>query len=312
MDRNLVGYLLDALEPEERRQVEDYIRAHPEARDRLQRLKEMMKPLATDLDTVQPPPGLWVRALGRVAEYQCRPVPFPPSPAPLPARSYSTRGRWRRPDVLVAAGILICLALLVPSGLNKIRDLQYRAACQENLQHFHFALNDYSERHNGRFPNVAEAAPIPRNVAGTFVIVLKDEGFLNNRPISVGCPRSGSMDPASLTISQLTNMPDEEFNRCASSLAGRYAYSLGYWDSDKIRGLRNDLESSRLPIMADRPPVGVALGDLGNSPNHGGSGQNVLFINGSCRFVTTRNVGFQQDDIYLNYDKKVAAGKDAH
>ncbi|HEV3203600.1 MAG TPA: hypothetical protein VGY77_04420 [Gemmataceae bacterium] len=308
MDNNLVGYLLDALQPEERRDVENYLRSHAEARERLKRLKEMMKPLEADLDTIQAPQGLWMRALARVAEFQCRPLPAPPArPRSVPA--VSSRRPWRRADALVAAGILLCLTLLIPPGINKLRYYHNRSGCQDNLRNFHFALHEYSERHNGRFPNVAETAPAPRNVAGTFVIVLKEGGFLEEGRVSVNCPSNGRQAPCSVPLQSLTTMGDEEFKRCASNLAGCYAYSLGYRDGNEIQGLRNDPKYGFLPIMADRPPTGVPLGDPGNSPNHAGQGQNVLFINGSCKFCPTRTVGYQQDDIYLNFDKKVAAGK---
>ena len=55
---------------------------------------------------------------------------------------------------------------------------------------------------------------------------------------------------------------------------GDYAYTLGYRDGDDVAGLRRD-SGDLLPILADRP----AAGD-GNSPNHDGAGQNVLYIGG--------------------------------
>ena len=45
---------------------------------------------------------------------------------------------------------------------------------------------------------------------------------------------------------------------------------------------------------------------MGNSLNHGGRGQNVLFHDGHVEFCVSRLVG--GDDIYLNRDMKVAAG----
>jgi hypothetical protein len=109
-------------------------------------------------------------------------------------------------------------------------------------------------------------------------------------------------------------MNDEEFTRRAPSLSGCYAYSLGYWDErGQIRGICQEpghVASARLPIMADRPPNGVAQGDPGNSPNHGGYGQNVLYSDGHCDYCTKRTVGVTEtDDIYLNFDHQVAPGK---
>ena len=88
--------------------------------------------------------------------------------------------------------------------------------------------------------------------------------------------------------------------RCgARRLAGCYAYTLGYRDSEgRLCGLRIDADQAYndyLPIMADRPPfdqtnyLSVAAGK--NSPNHDGTGQNVLYLSGRVAFSTNRTVG---------------------
>ena len=59
------------------------------------------------------------------------------------------------------------------------------------------------------------------------------------------------------------------------------------------QGFRRDEASDSTPILADRPP---AQG-WGNSPNHGGTGQNVLFVGGNVGFFTTRTVGPENDEI---------------
>ena len=57
--------------------------------------------------------------------------------------------------------------------------------------------------------------------------------------------------------------------------------------------------------MADRPHDG----GRGNSPNHGGAGQNVLYIGGQVRWCVGPNVGVGRDDIYLNLNNRVLAGE---
>jgi hypothetical protein len=49
MDENLVGYLLDALEPDDHRRVEDNLRVSPEARRRLDALRRLLRPLGRPL-----------------------------------------------------------------------------------------------------------------------------------------------------------------------------------------------------------------------------------------------------------------------
>jgi prepilin-type processing-associated H-X9-DG protein len=312
MDEHLVGYLLDALDPDERRQVEAHLRAHPESRGQLNRLRELLQPLSSDLHPVEPPGGLWVRTLARIAEFQCRHLPAAPAP-PASRAVAPPRSSWRPADLLVAASILLCLALLLPSGIAKLRDVSQIAACQDNLRRFHVALNAYSDRHGGDFPNVATAVPEPRNVAGTFVPVLRDNGVLP-QDVSVTCPAHDRQPPYPVSLKDVAEMQPEQFAQCAPNLAGLYAYTLGYWDENGPHGLRlePDQPNAFLPILADQPPLNVEGGDLGNSPNHGGRGQNVLYIDGHCAYQTTRNAGYRGDDIYLNYDRQVKAGKELY
>ncbi len=46
-----------------------------------------------------------------------------------------------------------------------------------------------------------------------------------------------------------------------------------------------------------------------NSANHGGRGQNVLFLGGHVDWRTNRNAGVRGDDIFVNWDNQVLAGK---
>ena len=89
-----------------------------------------------------------------------------------------------------------------------------------------------------------------------------------------------------------------------------YAYSLGHKDEDgNYYGptVPEGFQACDFPLLADGPP---ADGGLGNSNNHGGKGQNVLFADGNVRFVNLRTIGFQNDDIYRNKANQVAAGLD--
>jgi hypothetical protein len=116
MDKNLVGYLLKSLESDEQREVESYLRNHPEAQRRLELLRQAIEPLAADKDADEPPAGLRLRTLARVAEYRCRellPAPKAPPPRMIPGRSW-----WRRADVLVAASLLMVLLPMLWSALS--------------------------------------------------------------------------------------------------------------------------------------------------------------------------------------------------
>jgi prepilin-type processing-associated H-X9-DG protein len=311
MDENLIGYLLNALDSDTRQETEKYLLKNPEARERLNRMTEALGPLEADRDAIDPPPGLWARTLARVAESQCRQLPS--APRRLAARSETThRSWWRRADVLVAASVLLCVSLMFPPVLAKIRHQRDIVACQNNLHDFYVALNHYSDRHRGNFPDVATAAPSPFNVAGNFVPMLMEEGLLADQ-VSVQCPAYGRWTHPQYTLHDLQNMDPDELDSRIWNLAGSYAYSLGYRDASGEHGpgLDPNQLSSMRPIMADRPPRDIVLGATSNSPNHGGNGQNVLFMDGHCAFCSQRVLpcsagGF--DDIYLNKDNQVQAG----
>ncbi len=301
MDENLVGYVLKALDAREEAAVEAHLRAHPEARARLEALERALAPLAADAEAPQPPPGLALGALARVAEVRCRELP----PAPPPSRHQLLPGgrRWgRRADLAVAAVLLILVGGLSLPGLVHQWRLYQRQACAENLRKFWGGLEAYGDQHEGQFPNVEERGP--RAVAGIFVPALRDAGVLPEG-VSATCPAAGRRAPAAYSVADLealyqTSRPD--FDAAARQLAAGYAYSLGYREGGTHYGLTRS-SGDGLPIVADVQPFRD-----GNSVNHGGAGQNVLYIGGNVRWCTERTVGVDRDDIYLNREYQVLAG----
>ena len=70
-----------------------------------------------------------------------------------------------------------------------------------------------------------------------------------------------------------------------------------------------DSAGSAMPAAADSPSWSDDGGVLaGNSPNHGGWGQNVLFTDGHVRWHHTRSLGPHDLDMYLNADRLPAPG----
>lgn len=304
MDETLIGYLLDALDRDGRRAVEAYLRLHPEARTRLSVLRRMLEPLADDGDDPEPPPGLADRTIGHLAGR--RPhlrLPGAPPPSRRQVGEAARRGP-RRIDLVVAVLALALTAGLCMSWLGRQwRD--YRVlACQNNLRQFWAALQVYADgRSDAAFPRV-EAAP-PRNFAGVFVPVLADAGALGS-DVTVSCPARGRQAPAPCPLADLEDMArrrPNDFQALTRDAGGDYAYTLGYRDGDDVAGLRRD-SGDLLPILADRPAAGG-----GNSPNHDGAGQNVLYIGGQVRWCAGPNVGVDRDDIYLNLKNRVYAGE---
>ena len=306
MEENLVGYLLKALDEDAQRQVEASLRESPELRSRLELLQRAVAPLAADPDVPDAQPSLVLSTLARIAEYQCRKLPDAPPP-PRSQSAPSGRHWLRRPDALVAALLLIVLGGIGSSFvLHLWRDYHGRVACQDNLRRVWMGLQGYCEAHDGDFPRVEEKGP--HGVAGIFVPVLGDSGMLGSQ-VSVACPSQEPRPPQHRSLQEMEELYARDpirFRTEARVLAGGYAYTLGYVDGAGYHGLRRDL-GDRLPIIADR------LDDFstqGNSPNHGGAGQNVLYIGGHVEWRTSRFAGINGDDIFVNRDNRVLAGKD--
>jgi hypothetical protein len=310
MDENLIGYVLKALDADEQREVENYLREHPEAHKHLDQLRLRLDLLAHDAGDGEPPAGLWVHALARVAEHKCCTLPSAPPPeehAPAPRATW-----WRRADVLVAAVLLILVGGLAVVWVASLTQKSHVVECANNLHQFHQALEAYADVHNGYYPWVEKEWP--RNFAGGFVAALNESGTM--RPgLSVGCPGTPPQPPSAVSFADLERLKGDEFRNVARTLAGCYAYSLGYQEpgGTALLGLTRVMDDrDRLPIMADAPPSEGGNEVLpGNSANHGGTGQNVLFVGGNVQFRATRRLGADDEDIYLNVNQRVAAGRGA-
>jgi hypothetical protein len=302
MDENLVGYLLKSLDTDEQHAVEAHLEAHPETRSKLEALERALAPLTSDAEDPPPPPGLALAALARIAEHKCRPLPA----APRAPRSQVALAGWpriRSVDVLAAAALLVIVGGMVLPVLSWARQSSERVGCQDNLRTVWGALANYSaQTPDGAFPMVEASGP--RSAAGTFIPILRDAGSLNNG-VLVSCPaRHAEPAPANLTVADLQAAiarDNDQFFRLAREAAGGYAYSLGYRDGPTLVGLRAS-DPGTLPIVAD-----AAMG--GNSLNHGGSGQNVLRIDGHVFWCIQRTVGVDRDDIYVNKQNVLSAGQ---
>lgn len=313
MDENLVGYLLNALEPDEHRQVEEYVRTHPEAAAKLERLRQALAPLAADAEPAAPSSRLVMGTFALVAETVC--VPRRPSAPPVPKQRRPMDWSWlRRPDRIaaaLAAAILLALtglaAGLVSTAVVHVHHQEQRVACQNNLSKWGRALAVYGDNHLNNLPTVEPGGP--HGIAGIFVPLLNDSGLVT-ADMSVGCPslgfRSGVPDYSTRQLEIMYQTDPNRFQTVVPDLAKDYAYSLGYVQNGQLLNWRHGAGEDQFPIMADRPPFG-----FGNSPNHDGSGQNVLYIGGNVRWCSERTVGVGGDDIYLSKNGLLEAGVDS-
>lgn len=321
-DEDLIGYLLDALNPAERAAVEGELRAQPERAARLAELRHALAPLEADSEQPAPPADLAERTVARLAAHLAEHEPSrarASSPAVLaeavrtfaasaanasplahPALPRAPRdepearaigGRFR-PDLIVACGIGLFAAGLVFSAVGKYRAQSQLAACQGNLRTLHVGLAGYANTHGGRYVQVGTAT---NPTADSFVQALADAGQLPPG-FRARCPAEpvAPARPGPL-VTPVT-----------------YTYSLGYRaPGGGVLGLsRSDGgdEHDLVPICADLPTAAAAPGD-GPLCSHA-VGMNVLFAGGHVRHTTSPLVGPNNDDIYRNLFGNVAAGID--
>src|SRR3990172_9971212 len=101
---HLIGYLLDALEPDEHEMVKAQLSRDPHLKRELELLSRSLAPLAADRAHHEPPAGLAHRTCEFVA-MQAR-VTVAPSVATV------SQSRWSLADLAVAAGIFLAATML--------------------------------------------------------------------------------------------------------------------------------------------------------------------------------------------------------
>lgn len=327
-DEDLIGYVLDALNPAERDAVAASLRARPELAVRAAELRRALAPLEADREPPPVPSGLALRTVARLAarlagqeagpaasadpaapaavaraltaaEPDERPLAFPTLPrAPREQPEARAVGGRFRPDLIVACGIALFATGLVISAVGKSRVQSQLLACQGNLRTLHTGLAGYADTHGGRYPQIGTTAT---PTADTFVPVLADAGQLpaSFRPC---CPADTSASPAP---------PGTSTPAVATPPVG-YTYTLGYRSpAGGLLGLRRTdggEDHDLVPISADLPTATAAPADGRFCPH--AVGMNVLYAGGHVRHTTSALVGPNRDHIYLNLSGRVAAGAD--
>lgn len=326
-DENLIGYLLNALDSDDRIAVEADLRANPNEAARLNQLRLAFAPLEADREPDSPPVGLAFRTISRLAAYlveheprQVRPssdaelalaveavskehapaeagnepLTFPSAMIPRAPREQAESryvgGRFR-PDLLVACGIALFAAGLFFSGIGKLRARNEMLACQNTLRTLHTGLSGYADTHDGRYPQIGVW---PNTTADSFATALISAGQVPEgfRP---ACPA--------------THVPDS----AKPSPAVGYTYSLGYrTQGGNLIGLRQPTgtpsEHDLVPISADYPMPDAAPVAGPVCPHS--RGMNVLYVGGNVRQTTTPLIGPNGDHIFQSIYGNVEAGAD--
>lgn len=331
MKPDLLGYVLQILDPEEERAIEAYLEATPEARREVMRMQPLLK--AMDDDDAEPSKNLIYQTLRAVAhESSSTGLPSLPSTfeasqeelSSSPVRSSAKLPKlepwaikeyevgpnsWRRADAWALIAVVMLILLAIPPVLQFVRDRAGQIECRENMRQLYLPFSEYMTSHGGAIPALASSGPGAH--AGTYATVLKEEGYWNDR-MRLGCPPGSATVPQSMA--EVAKHQDDELPYW-KKFAGNYAYNMGYIKENNgqpqiMQVKRGDGDC--IPILADRPARFGEVSDwvTANSPNHGGLGQNILCLGGNVYFQKNRTAlqGGDQD-IYRNAQGLPYAGK---
>lgn len=292
MREHLLGYLLGALEPAEQRAVEERLETDAELRRELEALREKLVPLAeSEEPEPEPPPCLAART--------CQYVMARMGPV---AGQFASRSQWRVQDVIVAAGIFVALGMLLfPAVLNSRTQAQLRA-CEKNLLTLGRALAQYSQLHDGRFPEVPLEGKLA--VAGIYAPTLRDAGLIDHRDVI--CPAGKSCRWSNFrlpSVNEIRAAEGETLRVLQCRVGGSYGYTLGYVEKGRYHGPRNRARAT-FALMADSPAQHPAV----HSDDPACRGQNVLFEDGHVSFLTACRLEDCGDHIFQNALGIVSAG----
>lgn len=303
MKYDLVGYLLGALEVAEQQDIEEALQDDPRLRQQLEVLVFRLQPLES-CRHVEPPAGLSDRTCELVAENA--------EPATLRKQVFSSRGgnwsdrnRWSIMDTVFASGLVLVLALLLfPAVLNS-RHMAELRSCQDNLRQIGVAIRQYSDLNHGYFPVIPSEGRM--SVAGAYAPILVSSGYLDGRQM-VYCPAVQndatwvSVEP--LSEQMVADSARLELDESQRQLYGDYGYNPGYERDNSYHPHRN-LQRGYFPVVAD---VAGPTGTQRVSTNHAGLGQNVLFEDGSVRFLRNAQT-VMNDPFYLSERGRMELGR---
>lgn len=221
-------------------------------------------------------------------------------------------------ELLVVIAIIgVLMAILLPA-LERSREQANTVRCANNLRQIGTALVLYTNDNGGAYPRTTYlpgaplaqgtggAAPNPFGAGGPQPNDVTAAAFLLARaglPTKVlACPYNdvNDFEPDKADPSSRSNFTDYHKNL-------GYSYANPYPDAAAVKAgyaLTNHLNPA-FPVFADLNP-GSAAGDgddgpnQGNSRNHEGDGQNVLFADGHAEFKRTVKCGIDEDNIFRN------------
>ena len=303
MKYDLVGYLLGALEVAEQQEVEEALQDDVKLRKQLEVLAFRLQPLET-CRHMEPSAGLSKRTCQAVAEIREQ-ASAPDHNAFSGGETLVGHRSWTMTDTLFSSGLILVLALLLFPAILNSRYMADLRSCQDNLRQIGSAMRHYSDLNHGYFPVIPGEGKMA--VAGAYAPILVNSGYMDGRHV-VYCPAVQNvgtwLTAEPLTEDLLVDSAGLEPAEALRQLYGDYGYNPGHQRDGTYHPHRN-LQRSYFPVVAD---VAGNTGSQRASANHAGFGQNVLFEDGSVRFLRNPQT-VTNDLLYLSERGRMELGR---
>jgi hypothetical protein len=209
----------------------------------------------------------------------------------------------------IAAVVIFAIGVSIPT-IGSVQHEYRKKRCQVHLGNIFQGINQYCSDHDGALPTVASSIGEPwwkvgyqgkENHSNTrSVWLLVRNNYV--QPVNFTCPgrrQHKKLYFDTLNVQDYNDFPGRAYVhfsfriRCRSANRGRLI-------CDKILMADSNPLSERLPQDYSKS-LKLRIDDkllTLNSINHRRRGQNVLFGDGSIKFVRTRNAGVSNDDIF--------------
>lgn len=315
MRDELLAYLLNDLDDEQRQRIEERLEVDPIWQHELERLRSYVEAAHDPQDDAEPvPEDLVSRTCSFVRQASSQgalsPAVLPPQLTESQDLPATRKSRWTLLDFAVVASILIVMGTLIAPAIQESREAARRAQCQAKLMRLGKALQQYAQQNQEQLPAIGR-----HENAGMYAVKLAESGVISPQELadSQVCPSSELADeifdqgskPHVPTREELHAATLVRLRRLVEQMGGSFAYRIGYYDRHGKYRQVSFTSSSTQPMMADKPSYDV----VGfQSPHHGACGQNVLFQDGSVRYVQICIQTGPDKHWFLNEKDEHAAG----
>jgi hypothetical protein len=218
---------------------------------------------------------------------------------------------------MIVGGLLITSVNIISSYA---RQSYFKQQCQMQLANIWRGINNYTADNEGKLPAVASSSGSPwwkvgyqgnenhSNTRGMWLLAKGDYV----EPTNFCCPGSTGDRKSQLDAAELKDLQDFPSRKDVTYSFRVMCQAAKVKDADGKTILIADLN----PLFESLPADYTSQFKLCptkrlltiNSVNHNRCGQNVMFCDGSVRFVRNRKMGITEDDIFTLQDVKVYQG----